>query len=439
MSIRVNFDAELTLNEDADTTLLASQKETLLKDIFGPETDLDSEIPISGSITYNPDADVAISGGGVRAYDHPVTAAEVDLAGRTQTAHMDQLNATGDDARGLVMIDGQTFCTGEESWCRSRYDLDDAKVHRAANDAVTINDRTVRFRDGQETSNADIIGMSVGNTTRPGEFDNAFETPGAGTAGVETFGITLYSEDPDRSVNLDSLPDDPGTFTENTFPSAEAFIDIESEGFSDELALKGQITDLEAVRVDEAAGFQLFSEPADAQVSAVYLGYFGRAADPAGQTYWTDEVRGEIDAGRSPASVAEDMATGFRASTEAQAKYPFLAPENAQDAATAEIETFVSDVFGNLFNRTPATEGVDYWANEIERRLDTGEGIADVIVDILAGAKGDDAEALAHKVEAANAYTDAAAPGEFDADASVNLIGQVGAPESSLEAALADI
>lgn len=173
--------------------------------------------------------------------------------------------------------------------------------------------------------------------------------------------------------------------------------------------------------------------PAD-QVAAVYLGYFGRAPDPDGADHWTGAYADQA-AGRSGADVVARMASSFSKSPEAANKYAFLPPGAAEgDDAPAN---FVDSVYANLFNRQPTAEGLAYWTDEIEQRADTGAPIGDVIVDIMAGAGGDDARALANKIEVARAYTDQADP--YDADASISLIGSVGPDEASVDTALAQI
>jgi hypothetical protein len=173
------------------------------------------------------------------------------------------------------------------------------------------------------------------------------------------------------------------------------------------------------------------------QVSAVYIGYFGRAPDTAGKTFWVSELNEGVSQGGNPAETVEEMASGFRFSEEAQEIYPFLDPAASLDATEAELEIFVDNVFDNLFNRVPDTAGANFWIGEIQGRLSNGLTIGDVIVDVMAGANGIDVNTLQNKVQVAKAYTEEAST--FDVGNSVQIIGSVGSDQQSVSQALARI
>lgn len=158
------------------------------------------------------------------------------------------------------------------------------------------------------------------------------------------------------------------------------------------------------------------------QVSAIYVGYFGRAADPGGLDFWVGQYRIGLDTGRAPANIVDDIAESFRVGDEATELFPFIEPGAAANAARADIESFVVDVFGNLFDRGPSAAGLDFWSGQIQARLDNGINIGDIIVDIISGAQdgvavdvsGDgqselifDATTVRNKIELGNAYADA--------------------------------
>lgn len=153
-------------------------------------------------------------------------------------------------------------------------------------------------------------------------------------------------------------------------------------------------------------------------VAELYIGYFGRAPDPGGFDFWAGEIRTGLDAGSTRTEVLEDVSESFRLSDEAQALFPFLAPEAADAADRDEIETFVIDVFGNLFDRRPGIEGLRFWADTIESRVAAGINIGDIIVDIASGAQDTgpfgDAATLSNRAEAARFY--AAAFGDAGVD-----------------------
>lgn len=92
------------------------------------------------------------------------------------------------------------------------------------------------------------------------------------------------------------------------------------------------------------------------QVEIVYVAYFGRAGDPTGVTYW----EGNLSSG----DTITDVAASFAASSEAQTKYPFLAfPELNSDSFRT---TFISEVYQNLFDRSPDSTGLAYWDGQLE-------------------------------------------------------------------------
>ena len=82
-------------------------------------------------------------------------------------------------------------------------------------------------------------------------------------------------------------------------------------------------------------------------LTALYVGYFDRAPDPAGLQFWIDQ----IDGGREFNTIAAD----FAASAEAEALYPYLTTP-----AVSTPSTFVQNIYLNLFGRAAETEGLDF-------------------------------------------------------------------------------
>lgn len=147
----------------------------------------------------------------------------------------------------------------------------------------------------------------------------------------------------------------------------------------------------------------LLGAPLDAQASALYVGYFGRAADPAGLDFWTGELRqavrpiAEGGKGTTSGQALKDMAEGMRLGDEAQTLFPVIDPDRDPSAVTVdEIATFVDAVFQNLFNRSPEgtpddpETGLGFWVGTLGNRFDKGINIGDAIVDIISGASGSD-------------------------------------------------
>lgn len=142
-----------------------------------------------------------------------------------------------------------------------------------------------------------------------------------------------------------------------------------------------------ATAFPEGPDFNLLDLTPAQQISAAYVGYFGRAATPDGLDFWRGEYKDGIDAGKSAARVLDDIAESFRNQEETLGLFPVLDPENAAGATREEIESFVADVFDNLFDRQVSDAGRDFWAGEIQSRLEAGINIGDIIIDIASGAR----------------------------------------------------
>ncbi|MDF3351994.1 DUF4214 domain-containing protein [Sulfitobacter sp. KE37] len=166
-------------------------------------------------------------------------------------------------------------------------------------------------------------------------------------------------------------------------------------------------------------------------ITALYVGYFDRAPDPAGLQFWIDQ----LDNGREYNTIAAD----FAASPEAVALYPYLTTPDVSSPAS-----FVTSIYANLFGRTPDQEGLDFWTGVLE---DGSVSVADMIEAIIMGARDDaaagtfDKSVLDNKVEVGLDFATSAAevPGfEFDAAAkaaAVAAVNGVTEDEATVEAA----
>ncbi|MFG6573901.1 DUF4214 domain-containing protein [Sulfitobacter sp. 1A13353] len=166
-------------------------------------------------------------------------------------------------------------------------------------------------------------------------------------------------------------------------------------------------------------------------ITALYVGYFDRAPDPAGLQFWIDQ----LDNGREYNTIAAD----FAASPEAVALYPYLTTPDVSSPAS-----FVTNIYANLFGRTPDQEGLDFWTGVLE---DGSVSVADMIEAIIMGARDDaaagtfDKSVLDNKVEVGLDFATSAAevPGfEFDAAAkaaAVAAVNGVTEDEATVEAA----
>ena len=127
----------------------------------------------------------------------------------------------------------------------------------------------------------------------------------------------------------------------------------------------------------------------------LYIGYFGRAADPAGLNYWlTQEAAGASDV---------SIAAAFAASAEALALYPQLGTPILLESSTAAQLNFLNAIYQNLFGHAADAAGATYW----EGMLTAGVNPGVIINQIINGALGTDAAALAAKAGVAASYTNA--------------------------------
>jgi len=137
-------------------------------------------------------------------------------------------------------------------------------------------------------------------------------------------------------------------------------------------------------------------------IITLYIGYFGRAPDPAGLQAWITE----FDAGR--VTIA-DIAGYFADSSEAKALYPFL-----DTPAVSDPSVFVTAVYQNLFGRAPDAAGLEFWTTQLANKtVSSGEMILSIINGAVdapdATPPSFDAAVLANRIEAALDFvTDAA-------------------------------
>jgi hypothetical protein len=131
----------------------------------------------------------------------------------------------------------------------------------------------------------------------------------------------------------------------------------------------------------------------------LYVGYFGRAADPEGLNFWAEV----IDSGGSLdiTAIANDFATQEEAiETYPSLKFPGIAP----------IEDFVTEIYQNLFNRDPDSAGLTFWADAIDSgAVAIGEAVVSIIQGATNSPAGQDLDTLENKVEAAFDWTQTAA------------------------------
>lgn len=127
-----------------------------------------------------------------------------------------------------------------------------------------------------------------------------------------------------------------------------------------------------------------------ARIGALYVGYFGRAAEPSGLDYWA----AQLDNGMPLTTIAQS----FSVQPEATALYPFLTHPTLRDAAD-----FVVSIYLNLFNREVDDAGLAWWVFE----LGLGRLVGPMILNIITGALHADLATINNKSTIAVEYAQA--------------------------------
>jgi len=121
------------------------------------------------------------------------------------------------------------------------------------------------------------------------------------------------------------------------------------------------------------------------QLQELYVAYFGRAADPTGLDYWTEQGT---------------TTKAFAAHMHAQAEF-----QNAYGSKSVEAQ--VNQIYKNLFDREADVTGLTYWTQQINLGV---LKVAEIANDLIWAAQNnsgseDDKTALENRTNAAVAYT----------------------------------
>lgn len=148
------------------------------------------------------------------------------------------------------------------------------------------------------------------------------------------------------------------------------------------------------------------------QIQNLYIAFYGRPADAAGQTYWADELEaanGDLSA----------IINAFASSDEYQRNYGEL-----------EAAELVNALYQQILGRDAEEAGLDFYVGELaEGNITEGE----IALAILNGVQGDDAAVLENRKAVADAFTaavvaaDKAYEGQAAEDAARALLESVGA------------
>ncbi|MDQ1830860.1 DUF4214 domain-containing protein [Massilia scottii] len=143
----------------------------------------------------------------------------------------------------------------------------------------------------------------------------------------------------------------------------------------------------------------------EAVVQALYVGYFGRAADYNGMLSFQNQLA-TLGAPRDMSALAaaytkdaglHALIDSFAASAESAALYP------------GDTATFVKGIFQNVFGRAPASAGLSFWTDAIDHK---GLSKANASLSIMSGALDNktvqgvlDAKLINNKLAVASGFT----------------------------------
>src|SRR5665213_2429018 len=149
----------------------------------------------------------------------------------------------------------------------------------------------------------------------------------------------------------------------------------------------------------------------EAEVEALYVGYFGRAGDPIGVNYWV----GQLNSG---AMTYPQVAASFSVQTEATTMYAYLANPNISNSSA-----FIDQVYQELFNRVADSAGLTYWQAQLTAGNNSPASIGTFILNVISGAQNADATTVENKVAVATYFTNDLSTAQLPYNAAANAQG----------------
>lgn len=132
----------------------------------------------------------------------------------------------------------------------------------------------------------------------------------------------------------------------------------------------------------------------------IYIGYFGRPADPEGLAWWADRLR-DIE---GPSEVSDMLAAYDRNPHFKALIDSFANSAEYQALYSGDNAGFVDAIYANMFGRTPDAEGRAFWIQALDNKAITR---ANAMLSIQAAARGDDKTLLVLKELMAMSFTGA--------------------------------
>jgi len=141
--------------------------------------------------------------------------------------------------------------------------------------------------------------------------------------------------------------------------------------------------------------------PLAEQIEAIYIGYFGRAADAGGLAYWEQYYSQLIASNHTIDQTLNIIANDFAPQNETVGLYPFLAG-SITSLSTADLQILVTQIYQNLFGHNPDAGGETYWVGQLQSG---SVPLGSAILDIANGATGVDTTVLADRIAVANTFS----------------------------------
>jgi len=153
--------------------------------------------------------------------------------------------------------------------------------------------------------------------------------------------------------------------------------------------------------------------PTKEEVAKLYVATFNRAPDKAGLDYW-------INSGNKLSAIAQS----FFDQPETKTLYP----------QGTSNEDFITSVYANLFNRTPDTDGLNYWENQLNIGSFTKNSFIQAVINGAQNtATSNDADILTNKMIVGLSFSEA---GKTDLNDAKNIMAGVNADSSSVDSAV---
>ncbi len=133
-------------------------------------------------------------------------------------------------------------------------------------------------------------------------------------------------------------------------------------------------------------------------VQRIYVGYFGRPADPGGLDFYAGVL---LNAG-APTNIVD---LGVAYNSNAQLKFvidSFGTSDESKALYPGDNGQFIDAIYRNLFGREPDAGGKAFWSNALDLNYMTRASAA---IQIMAGAAGSDVTIITNKTRAASGFT----------------------------------